>query len=297
MNACLRALATSGKSTVHGSFASTVFDAAALKIDLHQTSPPAIFVSAAFLGITGILAPQSLCFADSHGVISRFLLAEPAPPGPPSARASFAKSIRVAWHNLLMDLLAIRYEPAKGLNVLRFTAAAMEVYVTAHDRLHGQAASLNDPLLRAHLENLVSYIPRLALVIQVMKNPRRRRRRVSRRSAEAAVEIVHYFTVEIERIHGVRRNPQSEEIAYLLEIVELHHGQITPRQLMHASHRFRRSVDQAKAALQRLVDQGLGEMVWLKGPRDPVLTFRLFNRNGNNSGPGATKNEEGVTSP
>ena len=220
-------------------------------------------------------------------MICRFLIAQTAPPGPPSANANISRHVRAAWDQAVMNLLAIAFIPEQGEKTVTFTPSARDLYAAAHDRLHALAMSRNDPLLREHLQNLVGYIPRLALVLHVMRRPHDPAKRVNRATVAAAIEWVDFFSDEVQSIYADHRNPHTDEVSYLVEIIEHHNGQITPRELMHASHRYRRSVDHARAALQNLVDLGLGEMDYIKGPRDPVLTFRLFTSNSNNFTPGA----------
>jgi predicted ArsR family transcriptional regulator len=93
-------------------------------------------------------------------------------------------------------------------------------------------------------------------------------------------------------IGGDVESPEAQEQRELVRIIQAHGGEITARQLMQASRRYRASVEEAEAALGRLVVAELAT-AWAddhsKGRGRPAVVYTLLdsgngNTNGENTG-------------
>jgi hypothetical protein len=85
-------------------------------------------------------------------------------------------------------------------------------------------------------------------------------------SIEAAIVLGRWFQVEVERVYTVLgENAVQQACRELVETIQRKGGSLTPRELMHASRKYRKSAEDAEAALEELVTAGLA----VKEPSGP----------------------------
>jgi hypothetical protein len=266
-----------------------------------------MFLPRPFLAVTGLFPPRTPnLFLESPDPLANFLLAQPAPPGIPIATAIFPTHIREAWHDTIVKLLAIPehiHRRGPDETPLAFDSVAHRIFVAAHDRLHADAQSQSDPLLAAHLHNLVTYIPRLALILHLIASgdSAANETTIPQSPTEDAVALVEFFTEETKRLRAQCSDPADDDqrdFDRLMSLIRSLGGRVTPRQLMHCSRRFRASVNIATSFLQGLVDAGLGQITWPRKNGRPSMLFQLTPSGNGNETPRQTLENGGfVTAP
>jgi hypothetical protein len=260
------------------------FNVSPISIDLHKNYPPTMFLPRPFLAVTGLFPPRSPnLFLESPDPLSNFLLAQPAPPGSPIAAPFFPTKLRQAWHQTIVNLRAIpehvhRHGPDE--TPLAFDSVAHKIFVAAHDRLHADAQSQSDPLLAAHLHNLVTYIPRLALIFHLIASgdSAANETTIPQSPTEDALALVEFFTDEAKRLRSHSPDPADDDqrdFDRLMNLIRSLGGRVTPRQLMLHSRRFKTSVNIATSFLQSLVDAGFGQITWPRKNGRPSMLFQL----------------------
>jgi hypothetical protein len=155
----------------------------------------------------------------------------------------------------------------------------------AWSKLEGYAARF---ALLLHLVRAASCDPALASTAAV-----------DAQSIAAGVKLARWFADEAIRVYaeigGDTEAPEAREQRELVRIIREHGGEITVRQLMQVSRKYRTSAAEAEAALGRLVAAEIVG-VWEEkhGPRGgrPVLVFTLRDSgNGNTTSEIPEKNE------
>jgi len=127
-----------------------------------------------------------------------------------------------------------------------------EFYEAHHDHrsdLHGPA--------RAAWPKLVAYCGRLALAVQLINDPNSTA--VDDDSVSRAIRLAKWFANEALRIYALRDESEHDrEQRQLVAVIQSKGGAITARDLQRGPQQYRKS-GEAEAALNRLVDAGLGE--------------------------------------
>ena len=138
--------------------------------------------------------------------------------------------------------------------------------------------------LAAMLSKIEGYAARLALVhhcVSAVNAGIDDAAPISADSLRAGIVLAEWFAAEAERVYGLfGPNADRGTAAHnLVDLIRDKGGRITARELMHAGRRYRGRVEDAEAALQRLVDTGQGRWITLSpgesGGR-PGRAFELF---------------------
>jgi hypothetical protein len=116
---------------------------------------------------------------------------------------------------------------------------------------------------------------------------------VDEQSIAAGVTLSRWFGDEAARVYAViggdAESPEAREQRELVRIIQAHGGEITARQLMQTSRRYRASAEEAEAALGRLVGGGIAKRRVDDhggGQGRPVVVFTLVESgNGNGNSP------------
>lgn len=277
-----------------------MFDAGALKIDRKNAKPSTIIVPRAFVAITGavqtgiirrLLGPEEF----DSGLAARFPFAMPEPRRARWHDDGMPDHVRDAWRNVLYNL---RNLPLDGGTVgIPLEDGARSTCREVHDRLSDDQFDAEDEAVGAALAKHRGYVPRRALVLQLVSWASGEGGAsdgvVGNVAMQRAVALVDWFVRESRRIYGVFGAESDRDEFTLMELIEDRGGRITPRELMHASRRYRSSSSVAKAALQAMVDDGVGSWIW---PDGRTRTFTLHRGgNGNTSPAGASANGDSVT--
>ena len=137
-------------------------------------------------------------------------------------------------------------------------------FYNAHAR--EQSAMTGD--LAAVWSKLEGYAARLALLIHLIRAESNdptlaNAGAVDERSIAAGVALSRWFGDEAARVYAVTggdaESPEAREQRELLRIIRDRGGEITVRDLMHASRRYRGSAEQAEKLLHQLVTTGIAE--------------------------------------
>jgi hypothetical protein len=113
--------------------------------------------------------------------------------------------------------------------------------------------------LAAAWSKLEGYAARFALLVHLVRlaSGEPALSGVDEQSVAAGVALARWFADEAARVYAVIggdvETPEAREQRELVRIIQAHGGEITTRELMHASRRYRASVEEAEAALGRLV--------------------------------------------
>ena len=139
-------------------------------------------------------------------------------------------------------------------------------FYNRHARLQAEASS---GALAAAFSKLEGYAARFALIIHIVSSVGRTDEapwRVDAESMAAGIELAEWFVHEVQRVYrALAETDEERERRELVELVQVRGGRITCRELMRAKRRYRDSAEEARAALDDLVDAGLGHWV-RKGP-------------------------------
>jgi len=280
--------------------------ARALHVD-RKSSGQSLYVPHAALSIVGGIQPEVLkdCLGREHvenGLAARLLMAMPPPLAKQWNDSEVSSETLRRYADLFEALFgldfAVGQDGEKVPTDLPLTADAKALWIAFYNEIAINQAETSGPLSAA-FSKLEGYAARFALLIhairQVANDPTLERTdAVDAHSIHVGVELAKWFVNEIERIYSLLsisrgcvsvQAPQSEETLLLYRIRGLG-GTISVRQLMQKSTMYRRSAKRAKAALQLLVDGGLGRWVEMAGTRGrPTQMFELAeaSRNGSNS--------------
>lgn len=245
-------------------------DGGALLVD--RKTDGSTFVERASVSLLGTIQPFTLqqVFGQVEreaGLLARVLLA--CPPDRPAlwTDEELPEDIVSEWRELLAALLAL--EPARddaGRPRPRFIGMAGDakrMFVSWHDRHAREVADLGDDHLRAHWSKLKGACARIALLFSCAEAVGGTNvSAVSLDGIKRAIEITEWLKQESLRIYTrLGESDQDQERRRLLEWIEGRGGKVTVRELTHGWWAFRKDAPAARAALNELVESGLGRWV------------------------------------
>jgi hypothetical protein len=136
--------------------------------------------------------------------------------------------------------------------------AAKVLWVAYFDQHAGELAELSGNLAAAW-SKLEAYTARIALLFHCVRlvtgqtNPGA----IDEESMAGAIQLSRWHGRETRRIYAqLQESAEQRERQQLVQLIRKRGGQITVRQLMHASRRYRESSDAAEQALEGLVKHG-----------------------------------------
>jgi hypothetical protein len=288
----------------------SLFDAPHFTFD-HASSLPTRFVLNAFVAITGSIPPYDpsrISNPSHHLMACRFLLAR-CPDSPPTlAGACVGPQLKSDWAGLLDRLYFLESsnrdtDPAPQLVPL--ASKARPVLAAAQRRLLDHAQRQPNPLLQKHLIQLLDYIPRIALIHQLVDAAPNADESnfltphyIDGYAINAAARIVEFYAQETAQIYAdAKPDPDSKKIRDVLPLIQKRGGQITVRQLMRSTRAFPLAAD-ARRFLQDLANKGLGAVTWQKARNGQSVIFRsIWGADADTVGPGAIKNRHCVSVP
>jgi hypothetical protein len=288
----------------------SLFDATHFTFD-HASSLPARFVLNAFVAITGSIGPYDPWRVSSPAhrqMACHFLLARCVQSSPTLAGSCVDPQLKSDWAGLLDRLYLLEpsnpdTEPAPQL--IPLASKARPVLAAAERRLLDLAHRQPNTFLQDHLIQLIDYLPRIALIHQLIdaaSNPDdsdfRTPHYIDGFAVNSAARIVEWYAHEACQIYAESApHPEPQKIRAVMTLLERHGGQITVRQLMRARHSFRLAAD-ARAFLQDLANKGLGTATWQKRGGGRSMVFHTISAgDSDNEAPGAIKNRVVVTAP
>jgi hypothetical protein len=171
---------------------------------------------------------------------------------------------------------------------------------------HAQVKSKMPSVLASAWSKLEGYTARFALLIQLIRaasddptllDPNA----VDEQSLAVGVTLSRWFGDEASRVYEVigadTESAKAREQRELTRIIKAHGGEITVRELMQATHRYRKSAVAAEAALSELVTAKIATLRTTapskRGGR-PKTVYKLINAGNGNTTPKTPGNQEVV---
>jgi len=240
-----------------------------------KTNSEIIYVRRAAVSVTGGIQPKILTRAlgEEHldnGLAARLLLAKPPRRPKRWTDAEVSESTTARFIELYTGLLDLDFavdDEGNEIPVdLGLTVSGKTAWVRFFDE-HGLEQVQREGDVAAAFSKLEGYCARFALIIHVVRcqsgDPTlESEHAIDAGSIQAGVTLTRWFAHETERVYaelGIASTaPPSSSLE---EIIRGHGGRISVRELMQASRRYRGSAEIARAALQQLVEFGLGGWV------------------------------------
>ena len=139
---------------------------------------------------------------------------------------------------------------------MRFTSKGKRRFIKFFNKHNKEQKGLSG-CEAAAWSKLEAYAVRLAMLIQLLRHPESIE--VDAKSVAAAIKLVDWFKHETRRIYAVLvESDEESNQRELVELIRRKDGSITARDLMQAKRQYRGDAEQARAALSKLADQGLG---------------------------------------
>ena len=240
-----------------------------------KTNSEIIYVRRAAVSVTGGIQPKILTRAlgEEHldnGLAARLLLAKPPKRPKRWTDAEVSESTAARFIELYTSLLDLDFavdEEGNEIPVdLGLTVSGKTAWVQFFNE-HGLEQVQREGDVAAAFSKLEGYCARFALIIHVIRcqsgDPTlESEHAIDAGSIQAGVTLTRWFAHETERVYAELGIASAAPPSSSLEkIIREHGGRISVRELMQASRRYRGSADIARAALQQLVDFGLGRWV------------------------------------
>ena len=258
-------------------------------IDRKTGEPKTIFVPRPAVSITGGIQPRTLerVLGSEHrenGLLARLLLAWPPRRVKKWTNATVAENHQLAFRELLTNLYELK--PNRDVDdklqpvLIDLSLEAKEEWIKFYNA-HAKDEAQQTGDLAAAWSKLEAYAARFALVFHFVTCASEAGRgdgnQIEASTVKAVVKLATWFKNETARIYA--RFAQSDEERtrqQLLDWIEHRGGSVTPREVAKGPREFRGKVENARKALQELINGGLGTWVYLpsglKGGR-PTLRF------------------------
>ena len=138
------------------------------------------------------------------------------------------------------------------------------MFISWHDGHAREVANLADDHLRAHWSKLKGTCARIALLFSCTEAAVGANvSAVSSDSIQRAIDVTEWLKAESARIYArLRASDEDRDRQRLVEWIEKHGGAVTVRDLTHGLWRLRQDAAGARAALDGLVESGLGQWVY-----------------------------------
>jgi hypothetical protein len=255
-------------------------------VDRKTGDPPTLYIKRAAVSICGGIQPHVVARAltSEHfdaGLVARLWLAMPPRGAKVWSEAVVSDGIEKSYHKVFETLLNRRYDRKTKLTVLHLDQAAKPLWVDWYNAWAAEQAAAEGEMA-ATLAKLEGGAARLALLHHVATMTHLEKNdccAVGVRSMEAGITLARWFADEARRVMAMLGETEQERtLRCLLEFIRARGGSITARQLQRANCRKYRTADDATAALDTLIQAGLGE--WVEKPTTdhggcPTRTFNL----------------------
>jgi hypothetical protein len=288
----------------------SLFDAPHFTFD-HASSLPARFVLNAFVAITGSIPPYDpsrLSSPSHHLMASHFLLARCVESPPTLAGACVDPRLKSDWDATLTNLYSLEplnpdSEPSPKL--IPLAPKARPVLAAAQRRLLDHAHCQTNSLLQNHLIQLIDYVPRIALIHQLVDAAPKSADSeyctpdyIDGYAINSAARIVEWYAHETCQIYAdTTADAQAAKTRAMLTLIQRLGGRITVRKLMRSTRVFQLAAD-ARKFLEDLAAKGFGSMTWDKTRSGRSLTFHsISSADADNVAPAAIKNRHIVSAP
>ncbi len=233
-----------------------------------------------------------------NGFMSRLLFAMPPQPvrrwTDDDIDPSTAAQLRAIMERLL-DLMEIDPETGELITKdLPLSPEAKAVWVEFYNQHAQEQSRLEDDDLSSLWGKLEGYAARFALLDHVIRSAIEgdfsgfNHDKIGPESLRVGIELSRWYGREVERVFaffGKVTSQEEQETRELVRIVQKKGGRITTRELMQSSRKYRSDTQSAEAALNRLVEQGLGRFENEKTGGRPKTVFVLTGSGNGNRTP------------
>lgn len=258
-------------------------------IDRKTGVPRTIYVPRPCVSISGTIQPATLARVltseyQDNGLAARFIFARPPRRIQRWTDREVPEAVTSAFENVVDGLRGLAPGEDKAGRPypvsLRLTPNALDCFIAFVNR-HGQEQfDLTGPVAAAW-SKLKGYAARFALVFQCVRWAAGEAPLdgVDDQSVEAGIVLADWFKNEAERLYAAfGESPEDAESQQLADWIRGKGGAVTPRDLVRGPTRFRGDYEAAEAALNSLVEGGLGS--WIepestKGGGRPSKRFQL----------------------
>ena len=252
------------------------WSAQSLTVDRKTGAIRMISIPRAAVSLTGGIQPRVLQSAIGRehmqdGLCARLLMAMPTSSPVVWSDATIDVPTEQKMSGLIDKLLTI--EPAANEHdepepfPLDLTPDAKAVWVAYFNRHRAELSELDDDLAAAW-SKLEAYTARFALIFQLCgwADGSVSGDTIEAWAIKSAITLTDWFGGEAKRVYGMFCEDEiAQQQRELIDLIHRRGGRITPRELTHASRQYRKA-GEAEAALQRLVDAGIGN--WDVEPSD-----------------------------
>jgi hypothetical protein len=262
------------------------FRAEAVIIDRKTTERPTLLIPQAAVSVCGGIQPGTWgrVLTKEHfeaGLVARLVVAMPSKLQKRWRDAEIDPTTQHEFEALLRKLFALKPDQDEQGDpvpfIVKLTPEAKAAWVKFYDEWAARQAEAEGELA-ACLAKLEAYAARFALVHHIVSRVAEGRDDcdpVEVASIEAGATLASWFAYEAERAYAVGRcSDEERQMRRLLEYIQGHGGEVTPRTLHKANRSKYLTPEAAEAALEALVRGGLGTWVPSEGGR-PSRKFRL----------------------
>jgi hypothetical protein len=252
-----------------------------------------VFVPSAAVSVIGSIQPRVLdrVLASEHredGLLARLLLAMPPTKGKRWTEAVIPEQLEREVETVVQELykLGPHVDEAGDARprLVSLDAEAKKVWVGFYNRHAAEQVELDGDLAAAW-SKLEGYAARLALVVHCVRMAAgdldlRDLDVVDVASVEAGVALANWFGDEARRVYAIlAEDDQERDRRDLVAWIERHDGKTTIRDLSHGPRRYRGELELARAALNQLVEDGVGRWLHSMGGAEggrPSTRFELL---------------------
>jgi hypothetical protein len=253
-----------------------------------------LFIKRASVSVTGGIQPGVLAKALTADLLDSGLAARLLPCWPPRvpkkwSEAEIDPDTEKMYHDLLDRLLRLDFTKDRDgkstPRVLCLSDAAKPVWVHFYDQWAKEQAAVEGELAAAY-SKLEGYAARFALLYHVVGYAALKADdavTIDAEAIEAGITLARWFAGEARRIYStLSESTEERETRRLIEFVVLRGGEITARDLWKSNSCRYGNTAIAAAALDALIEAGLGD--WIDcpaGPKGgrPTRVFRLQPQN------------------
>ncbi|MEX0775118.1 MAG: YfjI family protein [Phycisphaeraceae bacterium] len=265
-----------------------MFGGRSLKVDRQKEDAPMVYVQHAAVCLCGGIQPGVLAKRLSRedfesGLVSRFLLAmpprHPKQWGQAVMRDDLLQAVRSLFEALYAVPLATNDRGEAFPHTVALSPDACQVWAQFVE-WHGREAMDLEGDLSAAWAKMEAYAARFALIIHrcrlAMATAHSVDGSVDRDSLEAGIALAEWFKYETRRVYArLKESKSAGEARRKIEKIQRHGGVVTPRQWCNAHRTTLRSVAEAEADLQQLVNAGAGQWETIQ-PQGGGRTSRVF---------------------
>lgn len=265
----------------------SLFDGDGFIIDRKTGIPKLILVKHGAVSITGGIQPTVLerCFNKGlreSGMLARFLLTMPPPRAVMWSESSIDPGLALSIEQLLNGLYELQPVSIEGEDItpmrVKLAPAAKFAWTETHNRLEIERAESCGERA-SFLAKLKGYVGKFALVVHCVRHTAGDRSLIDvdecdLESMQISIRLTEWFQYELDRIYAwLDANSGVRQMQSLTDWIERKGGKLSVREVQQGHRRFKTAED-AKNALQELVDAGLG--VWVMNTKRPGRPSELF---------------------